>query len=202
MEVKERILTIALGEFSRLGFRNVRTDELAQKIGISKRTLYEHFPSKEQLFEEVVDRESDKLRKLIDDIVVRIESDSNVNLIDELRKIWQIDASSSINSTQTFFNDVQKFTPQIWSKISKFRQNVIEANFTRIYNIGVKQGIFRSDLNVDILSLVHITIVQQILNPEVLLTLNYSPNEVLDSIYSLLFRGVLTAEAQRSIACK
>ncbi len=202
MEVKERILTIALGEFSRLGFRNVRTDELAQKIGISKRTLYEHFPSKEQLFEEVVDRELDKLRKLIDDIVVRIESDSNVNLIDELRKIWQIDASSSINSTQTFFNDVQKFTSQIWSKISKFRQNVIEANFTRIYNIGVKQGIFRSDLNVDILSLVHITIVQQILNPEVLLTLNYSPNEVLDSIYSLLFRGVLTAEAQRSIACK
>lgn len=196
MEVKDKILKVAKGEFARLGFRNVRTDELAQKIGISKRTLYENFPSKEQLFEEVVDLEMKRLKELIDEILTRIENTPEVNLIEELRKMWQVDVDSTIGFTKEFFSDLQKFTPHIWEKISRFRQREMESNFSRIYTIGVKQGLFRGDLNVDILFLMHITIVQQILNPEVLLRLDYSPQEVVDSIYNVMFRGVLTEEAQ------
>ena len=48
-EMKERIVRTALEDFQRLGIRAVRMDDLATRMGISKRTLYEMFKDKEEL---------------------------------------------------------------------------------------------------------------------------------------------------------
>ncbi len=102
MDVKEKILNIARQEFARLGYRNVRTDELSQKIGISKRTLYEHFPSKEALFEEVIDRELARTQEYVEGIIQHIESNPDANLIEEINKMWQLNADSAIKFTRDY----------------------------------------------------------------------------------------------------
>src|SRR3954471_21859596 len=50
-EVRNRILTEARGLFFRYGFSRVTMDEAAETLGMSKKTLYRHFPSKEDLLE-------------------------------------------------------------------------------------------------------------------------------------------------------
>jgi len=45
-EVRNRILTEARGLFFRYGFSRVTMDEAAETLGMSKKTLYRHFPSK------------------------------------------------------------------------------------------------------------------------------------------------------------
>src|ERR1700730_12382443 len=47
--MKERILETADRLFYLQGIRAVGVDTIAAKIGISKRTLYNHFPSKDEL---------------------------------------------------------------------------------------------------------------------------------------------------------
>lgn len=196
MEVKDKILKVARVEFARLGFKNVRTDELAHKIGISKRTLYENFQSKEQLFEEVIDLDLNNIKVTINDIIERTENNPEVNLIDEIKRMWQINVDSSLKFTKDFFSDLQKFTPHIWEKIAVFRQKEMEANFVRIFNIGKKQGIFKPELNTDILFFIHITTVQHMLSPDVILKMNVTPQEIVDTIYKVTFTGILTDNAR------
>lgn len=200
MEVREKILKVAREEFARLGFRNLRMDELSQKIGISKRTLYEHFPSKEALFEEVIDRELNNTKEYVEAIIEHIEKNPQANLIEEINKMWQLNADSAIKFTRDFFADMQKYTPHLWEKIYNFRQKVIEKNFSRIYNIGVNQGLFRSDINVEVLFLMHLTLVQNLVTPDMIMRLQASPKEIMETILSVMFRGVLTDNAREHYA--
>jgi TetR/AcrR family transcriptional regulator, mexJK operon transcriptional repressor len=51
---RDSIVEAAADVFAREGFPGARTDEIAALAAVSKQTLYKHFPSKEQLFTEVV----------------------------------------------------------------------------------------------------------------------------------------------------
>ena len=53
--MKEEIVKRALNDFMQYGFKTFTMDDLASKMGISKKTLYEHFPSKNDLVEAVLD---------------------------------------------------------------------------------------------------------------------------------------------------
>jgi AcrR family transcriptional regulator len=57
-KTREKILNSALKLFSEKGFLGATTKEIAKKAGISEVTLFRYFPSKEKLFEEVINRYS------------------------------------------------------------------------------------------------------------------------------------------------
>lgn len=48
-ELKGKILEVALCEFKQKGIRAVKMDDIARMLTISKRTLYEIYPNKEEL---------------------------------------------------------------------------------------------------------------------------------------------------------
>nr|MBA3354117.1 helix-turn-helix transcriptional regulator [Blastocatellia bacterium] len=51
---RRRVLEAARGHFFHHGFRNVTMDDLAAELGVSKKTLYAHFPGKDALLEAVL----------------------------------------------------------------------------------------------------------------------------------------------------
>ena len=53
---REAILNAGVRAFLEMGYDNTSMDYIAEVAGASKRTVYNHFPSKEVLFEEVLNR--------------------------------------------------------------------------------------------------------------------------------------------------
>ncbi|EPJ78655.1 MULTISPECIES: TetR/AcrR family transcriptional regulator [Pseudomonas] len=53
---REAILQAAIAEFRSSGFEITSMDKIAATAGVSKRTVYNHFPSKEELFAEILNR--------------------------------------------------------------------------------------------------------------------------------------------------
>lgn len=53
---REAILQAAIAEFRSSGFEITSMDKIAATAGVSKRTVYNHFPSKEALFAEILNR--------------------------------------------------------------------------------------------------------------------------------------------------
>lgn len=53
---REAILQSAIAEFRSSGFEITSMDKIAATAGVSKRTVYNHFPSKEELFAEILNR--------------------------------------------------------------------------------------------------------------------------------------------------
>ena len=60
MDVKERILQKAEEMFFRYGVKSITMDDIARELGISKKTIYLHFPDKDELVVQVVGREMEK----------------------------------------------------------------------------------------------------------------------------------------------
>lgn len=58
-QLKGRILQSAMHEFRTNGIKQVKMDDIARKLGISKRTLYEIYGNKEDLLMEGIKRDED-----------------------------------------------------------------------------------------------------------------------------------------------
>ena len=57
MDVKERILTKAADLFMRYGIRSITMDEIANQLGISKKTIYQFFTDKDDMVSAVIEQE-------------------------------------------------------------------------------------------------------------------------------------------------
>ena len=70
----EGILEAAEKLFSRYGYAKTAIAEIAAEAGLKKASLYYYFPTKEDLFREVIERKRDVFRKRVDDILLKMSS--------------------------------------------------------------------------------------------------------------------------------
>ena len=84
-ERKATILAVAKVLFSDRGYHGVSVDEIARRLGVSPAILYRHFPSKEALYEEVLNAIACKRESYVEAVV-----NSDGSFADVLRKITRI----------------------------------------------------------------------------------------------------------------
>ena len=70
---REAILAAALDKFSLRGFEGARLDDVAQRAGVAKGTIYLYFRDKEALFQELV-------RSVIGPLIARYEASAEIDL--------------------------------------------------------------------------------------------------------------------------
>jgi AcrR family transcriptional regulator len=194
-DIKERIIAEAKTAFLKNGFSKVNTQNLAISLGISKRTLYEYFPSKENLLEEIIDRDLKDIKRHVDSIVKEMKED-NSNFLLNLKKLWNIMSKTSCTFTKEFFEDIKRFSPKQWEKIENFRAKQIKSNFTKLHSIGVSMGVIKSNINKDIFYLIYYNSLHNILVPEVLSDLPITNQEAIQNIIDVLLTGSLTEQGK------
>ncbi len=195
--VKARIIETARQAFAKYGYRRVRTSDIAQKAGISKRTLYKHFPSKEAIFQTVIIQSHLKLENDISKVLDRIVNDENSDFVKELANITKINIDSLSTFTKEFYEDIEKLSPDSWSMIAKFRENHMKTIFFKIYEIGENRGVFKPDVNYELIYLIKSSAFNAIMTPEILATLPLTTKQVVESIIKVLFTGILTDEGNK-----
>jgi len=79
-ERREQLLDVGRGLFAAKGFDGTSVEEIADKAGVSKPVVYEHFGGKEGLYAVVVDRE---VRRLLDRITASLDGDEPRLLLEQ-----------------------------------------------------------------------------------------------------------------------
>jgi len=142
--MKEEIVKRALNDFMQYGFKTFTMDDLASKMGISKKTLYEHFPSKNDLVEAVLDYALDMSCKNVDAFV---QGDGSVieNVYRNQKKVKEI---FNINSDRPIC-ELQKYYSKTYERMEiEFAKS--DARFIdKLLEKGWKEGLFREDINVN-----------------------------------------------------
>ena len=142
--MKEEIVKRALNDFMQYGFKTFTMDDLASKMGISKKTLYEHFPSKNDLVEAVLDYALDMSCKNIEAFV---QGDGSVieNVYRNQKKVKEI---FNINSDRPIW-ELQKYYSKTYERMEiEFAKS--DARFIdKLLEKGWKEGLFREDINVN-----------------------------------------------------
>ena len=142
--MKEEIVKRALNDFMQYGFKTFTMDDLASKMGISKKTLYEHFPSKNDVVEAVLDYALDMSCKNVEAFV---QGDGSVieNVYRNQKKVKEI---FNINSNRPIW-ELQKYYSKTYERMEiEFAKS--DARFIdKLLEKGWKEGLFREDINVN-----------------------------------------------------
>ena len=142
--MKEEIVKRALNDFMQYGFKTFTMDDLAIKMGISKKTLYEHFPSKNDLVEAVLDYALDMSCKNVEAFV---QGDGSVieNVYRNQKKVKEI---FNINSDRPIW-ELQKYYSKTYERMEiKFAKSDVRF-IDKLLEKGWQEGLFREDINVN-----------------------------------------------------
>lgn len=196
---KTRILESAREQFANRGFSKVTTDEIASELGISKKTLYKHFPKKETLLQEVMEWTMYEIRQGAEKIL----NDDRLEFTEKLESIMTfIGGQVSRYLTKPFLRDIKRSAPELWARFEAFRKEQINSKFSNLITLGIKIGVFRKDVNQQLVVLVYLNAIQNIIHPETLSHLPFTASEAFESIIKIIFEGILTDHGRQNFAKK
>jgi len=142
-KTRHTILSAACALFIKHTVSRVTVDEIASYAGISKKTLYNHFASKEEL-------ESSVFLSLIDDVredVRKLSRLKNVNFPKKLDKLMKIIARVAEAFNNTLIEDLQRNKRPLWETIDKERRRTFIEEVMPIFLEGQKQGFIRRNVD-------------------------------------------------------
>ena len=188
VELRERIILAAVELFTTNGIKSITMDEIAASLGISKRTLYEVFPDKETLLEECI------LKSQKDgDIFVKGVIETSGNVLEVLLRCYQWSIERFHDTNKKFFEDIKKY-PKAY-RLMKNNRNRSSEDTVNFFKEGVKQGIFRDDVNFAIINLLVRDQLDLLMNSDI--CNEYSFLEVYESIMFTFLRGISTEKGAR-----
>jgi AcrR family transcriptional regulator len=192
LELRERILQHARGEFLAHGFSKVTVDEIATQLGISKKTLYALYPSKEELLRA-------SLHAMIQSAGEELEriSTSEKPFVEKVTQALIVMSGYVQKIRKESIADFQRNVPSLWREIDKFRQEHIVSKLITMIARARSENIFRPDANEQVLLQMFVSSIQGVLNPEILTRHSFSLEEGARSIFRILFEGALTDSARK-----
>ena len=189
-ELRERIIETAVEAFTTHGIKSITMDDIANSLGISKRTLYEVFSDKESLLEECILKGQKEADEFIREVLATAENVLEVLLKCYLRSIEKFHATN-----KKFFEDIKKY-PKAY-ELLRNRSDQDSAETIHFFKDGVKQGIFRADVNFAIVNLLVREQIDLLMNTDI--CKEYSFLEVYESIMFTYLRGILTEKGAREL---
>jgi AcrR family transcriptional regulator len=191
-ELREKILNTSIDLFRSTGLKGVNTELIAGECGISKKTLYEVFESKEELISYVITTSLGKLESDLKELAANIESREMTDFGEVFHHLMQGVNKIIIVFSKQFLADLKKYYPNLWIDIREYKKERIKNYFGLIFQIGQKNGYIRADINPELAYYIHHYILDNIVSPEVLAELPLSSRDVMQGIYNILLFGLLT----------
>lgn len=159
MEVKEYIIEEADRLFCQYGFKSVTMDDIAKQLGMSKKTIYQHFSDKDELVNILI---LDKLSKQECTIDQSISAAPNA-VVEILSSIATMNDQLTNMNAKLFF-DLQKYHPKAWLIFKDFKEKKLKETIYKNLVRGVEQGLYREDINLEILTQLRLNQLDTIFN--------------------------------------
>ena len=142
--MKEDIVKRALNGFMQYGFKTFTMDDLANKMEMSKKTLYEHFPSKQDLVDACLDY---ALEMSCTNVTTFIEGEGSVieNVYRNQKKVQEV---FNINSDRPIW-ELQKYYPKTYERMESEFAKTDALFIDKLLEKGWQEGLFRKDINVN-----------------------------------------------------
>jgi TetR/AcrR family transcriptional regulator, cholesterol catabolism regulator len=145
MENKERILLKATDLFMRYGIRSITMDEIAAQLGISKKTIYQFFTDKDAMVEAVVNEEMKQNEE-----ECREFSKTAENAVHEI--FQAMDGIEEMLKTMNpqLIHDLEKHHPVAFKRLKQYKYQFLYTMIRENLERGIREGVYRSDLNAEI----------------------------------------------------
>ncbi len=193
--VAHRILASARHHFMAHGFKNVTMDDLASEMGMSKKTLYAHFPSKSALVKSVLTQKLDEAESELGSVV----AEKSADFIGALHQLTAQLQKHTGEAQPVFVRDLSREEPALAEYLLARRRKIVEKTFVKLLACGREAGHVRDDIPIEFLIEVLLAVLETIAVPKHLASHDLSLTECLKRILSVFLTGVLTEKGRRTI---
>src|SRR4029453_10477029 len=191
---RQRIVDAPRAHFFRHGFRSVTMDDLAEELGISKKTLYAHFPGKIELLEAVLaDKFAGVEAKLTE--ISRAYPHDFPTALHELLASMQRELDEI---KPPFVRDMRQKAPHVFKIVECRRAALIERFFGKLFIEGQRTGMVRKDVPAKFIIEILLAMVQGIMNPPKMEELGMVPKEGFAGILKIVLEGALTGRERKA----
>ena len=190
MDDKIKIRNYAIEKFLKNGFYKISMDEIAFDLGMSKKTIYKYFPSKEKLVEEVSISFREEVKNKIVEII-NSKDNAVIKIVSLMREIGNLFVK--VNEKMTI--DLQKHMPGLWKGIDEFRTKQINKFLSSVIEQGKKEGLI-IDLPTEIVMTIHIASVRAVVNPTFIMNNKFSFKEAMEYTFKIILNGILTEKGK------
>ena len=187
MEPKDRILQHASELFMRNGIKSVSMDDIAADLAMSKKTLYKAFANKDELVTAAMSARMDRIQG--ECLGVQAPAANAVQQMLDL-SAWADEQFTHIHPS--IFYDLRKYHPTAWGLFQGHKNTFILQQITENLRRGIAEGLYRVDLDVEVLARLNLAQIELTFNPELYPPAQFAPirvNRVLDDHF---LRGVVT----------
>ncbi len=130
--------------FLEYGFKSVTMDDIAAKLGISKKTIYANYSTKTLLVKDVAFNILETIQKSIAEIKKK-----DINAIEELFEVKkQISIFLKDEKTSPQFQ-LQKYYPKIFESVTRTKADLVACSIEENVTRGIKEGLFRKEIDVN-----------------------------------------------------
>jgi len=193
MEARERVILKSIDLFTQYGIRQVTMDQIASELGMSKRTIYEHFRDKDTLLRECLEAMNRQHTIEVNEILAGAS-----NVIEALYRLGQHGENKKAAINCLFFDDLKKLNPGLWNTM-KNKSKPGPGSFSyAILEKGVKQKIFRDDLNLELVD-IFIHIIMESFHEKDAYPSNVSRIDILKSTIIPYYQGIATEKGKKLI---
>ncbi|MFN8297596.1 MAG: TetR/AcrR family transcriptional regulator [Chitinophagales bacterium] len=173
--------------FMRHGVKSLTMDDIARELGMSKKTIYQYVDNKSELvqltLEGYLNEERDSVTRMV------TEARNSVDCIIVL-------VSYFLNQTREFnpyvLNDLQRYYPASWNVLNEYRYNYFKNIIAKNIEEGIKEGLYRPDLDADVISKIYIKGFEILLDQELFPQKDYVFVSVYKEFLNYHLRGIVS----------
>lgn len=157
----QRIVEEATKVFWKYGVKSVTMDDVARHLAISKKTLYQYVADKGDLVLKVLNATSDRFHRHINGIQA-----SGLNAIDEMLAIANYIAQETASFHPSIYYDLAKYYPAACRIMDRGKQVDVVRQITANMEKGIREGLYRDDINVPLLAKLYVVRFDQAMTEE------------------------------------
>lgn len=192
MDIRIKILTVAVESFRQYGFKTITMDDIARRAGISKKTLYQHFSSKPDVVLAAMTWHQESTHECMVRTIAgsenAVEGMVRVNAL--LNQIFRQINPLAMLELQRFFPEAYRlFRDKLVHKdISAIRDNIIR---------GMEEGLYREGMDADLLARYRIESCIMMFQPDALVSDTHHPHLISKAIMENFLYGLMTPKGEK-----
>lgn len=192
--MRQKILTKAIDMFLNLGFKSVTMDDLANEMGISKKTIYTHFTNKTELVKECTSQ-------LFINITTGINSICSMekNPIEELYEIKRLVTLYLKDEKSSPQYQLQKYYPAIYASLKSKQFETMKECVVENIKRGINLGFYRGNLNIDFIARIYFSGVTSIKDSTLFPPENFPKEQLIDEYLEYHLRGIVTPKGRNKL---
>jgi len=183
---KREIARYAFTRFRETGFSKIPVEDIAKGMRISKKTIYKHFTSKEELVEAAF------ISFMLEsaDFVKSVVETEDVSVLKFIRILNRMLTQTTLISNE-FLTDLQQVMPGLWEEFDRFRSNMMRDTISRIYAQGIEEGLLKNH-PLPVVIAAFVGGIREVIKSEFLQVNKITFNQAIGGFYRFMLTSIMT----------